>query len=46
MGSMEKGIPMKKGVSYWHVPHVHIRYIQTLLVFCNVYIKASPGYDL
>ena len=36
----------EKGVRHWHVSHVHIRYIQTLIAHCNVYIKASIGYGL
>ena len=36
----------EKGVHHWHVPHVHIHYIQTLFVHYNVCIKASIGYGL
>ena len=35
-----------KRVRHWHVPHIHIRYIQTLLVHCNVHIKTTIGYGL
>ena len=37
-------IPMEKGYAISIYLHVHISYIQTLLVYGNVYLKASIGY--
>ena len=42
--STGKVIPMGKGCSICMYLHVHIRYIQILLVHGNVYFKATIGY--
>ena len=42
--SMGKVMPMEKGSAIGMYLHVHIRYIQTLLLHSNVYFKGRIGY--